>query len=113
MLYVIRIFHVLREDAGEGKHPLKTGEEKEEKGKWTAWAIPLLVVFLGLLFGLLEYGLLSLAKEGVVHSKGVTRISLFYIRICGVFWILFEWVVAVYGIRAYFLLKRIMEGKHV
>lgn len=99
MVYVCRIFRVLKavEDpstaAGLAANRRNTG-------------IPILAGAFLCLYMVYQAGLLHAVGRFDLEAGPVARISLFYIRICGVFWILFEWVVAVKGVRAYRLLRQ-------
>ena len=42
-----------------------------------------------------------------LRSSAVYNLLRFYIKLCGVFWILFEWYVAVAGIKTLLVLKRL------
>ena len=68
---------------------------------FTPWSIIFLIAGFFLLFILYQYGLVSAAYRHDMPLRGIYRISIFYVRICGVFWIVFEWVVALFGIKTY------------
>ena len=44
-----------------------------------------------------------------MEPRGIHNVAVFYVRICGILWIAFEWVVAIYGIRTWSLLKKMEE----
>ena len=78
---------------------------------WSAAHLsPSAVSFLAV-YSLYQYKLFTLVEAGTIDAAGIYRISLFYIRLCGLFWILFEWVVAVAGIRTYRLMKKTTENR--
>jgi hypothetical protein len=98
MIYVSRLGRLLRAAASP-------------PGKRNAFSsgsasLLLLPAALFLLYLCYQAGLFHAVDRHGLGVRSVTAISLFYIRICGLFWILFEWVVAVEGIRAYRVLKR-------
>ncbi len=73
---------------------------------------PLMVSFITvfLLFYIFyEVSFLRVVLKGAMGWKAVMNISRFYIKICGFFWILFEWIVALLGWRIYRFLKK--EGR--
>jgi hypothetical protein len=103
MVYVHRIYKTLmpslqkKDLTKEKSRPVKNG---------LTWGIPLLIFPLFALYLFYEYGLLSLLNKDLLDSRSIFPISSFYIRICGLFWILFEGVVAFFGIKTYLALKR-------
>lgn len=103
MVYVLKIYKTLMP-------PLQKKNLKKEKSRSVknglTWGIPVLIFPLFALYIFYEYHLLSLFNKDLLDAKSIFHISSFYIRICGLFWILFEWVVAFYGIKTYFFLKR-------
>jgi len=99
MVYVLRLGGLLR--AAEGP-----SGERDPAASGSAWSIVLLTAGLLLLYLCYQAGLFHAVDRFGLGVRQVTGISLFYIRVCGVFWILFEWVVAVEGIRAYRVLRR-------
>lgn len=48
----------------------------------------------------------TLADMDRYHPKNMQNMFNFYIKICGMFWILIEWVVGLIGLKILFLLKR-------
>lgn len=53
-----------------------------------------------------EVSFVRVVLNGGMGWKAVMNISRFYIKICGFFWILFEWIVALLGWRIYRFLKK-------
>lgn len=101
MIYVLKIYQLL-------KRSPEPETRKKGKGIWENHAPIGFLLLTGLflcLFVFYEYHLLALVFEERLHMEGIYRISRFYIRICGVFWVLFEWIVAFLGIKTFFLLK--------
>lgn len=106
MVYVLRIYKTL-------KHPLKKKDLKEGKSNMIrikfSYGIPLLAFPLFALYAFYEYNVLSVISKYGLDVKTLYRMSVFYIRVCGIFWILFEWIIAFIGIKTYFILKMIGE----
>lgn len=105
MVYVCRLYERLRA-AG---HPGDTAPGALSKGERVPkgrWGIPAVTLGCFFLFGLYEVGLFRALSRFALDAEQVTRISLFYIRICGVFWVVFEGVVAFQGVRAYRFLRQ-------
>ena len=102
MVYVLRIYKTLKQPyKNKG---LKTGKNSLLGANFN-YGIPLLIVSLFTLYFFYEYNFVSMVNKNVLDAKSIYRISLFYIRVCGFFWILFEWIVAFIGIKAYLFLK--------
>lgn len=74
---------------------------------------PLMLVFL-VLFSLIyisyEVPFFRVVLSGSINWKTVMNISRFYIKLCGFFWIFFEWVVAILGWRIYRSLSKWGRG---
>ena len=104
MIYVCRLYRTLHQ---RGRSSSGTRARPSRK---KSLSLPLLALGLMGLFAAYQAGLFHAVDRYEFDLREVVRISTFYIRICGVFWILFEWVVAVQGIRAYRLLKRGRRG---
>jgi hypothetical protein len=108
MVYVWRLYRAInpfaKKEAKRNERDNKGGARRLFRG------IPLLTVsFLaGYLF--YQFRLFSLVEAGTIDVTGIYRISLFYIRLCGLFWVLFEWIVAIAGIRTYRLMKKTVEN---
>ncbi len=103
MVYVCRIFRTLKAVEERSKTGSATGGPST---KSLTTGIPILVGAFLFVYTAYQAGLFCAVDRFGLDAGPVARISLFYIRICGVFWILFEWVVAVKGIRAYRILKQ-------
>jgi hypothetical protein len=101
MVYVWRIYRSLR-GYGPGES-LATGMERQDRFHF---GIPLLIIGLFSIFLCYEWALIQVIHVHHIHPRQIYRISLFYIRICGVFWILFEWVVALIGLGTYRLVRK-------
>ncbi len=74
---------------------------------------PLMVSFITVFFLFYifyEVSFLRVVLNGGIGRKSVMNISRFYIKICGFFWILFEWIVALLGWRIYRFLTKWGRG---
>lgn len=100
MVYVSRIFRLLHhiEQNGIKNDRMRLSGNKQ-------WIIILLIATGLAAFILYEGMVFTMVVDHTVGNRGIVRLSLFYVRICGLFWICFEWIVAYFGIRTYFLLK--------
>ena len=98
MVYVLRIYSLLRSEI----------EKNTDKPHAMGKGIPMIVMVLSFftLYGLYEYAILFLKMHHGLNMERIHFISIFYVRVCGVFWIAFEWIVAVVGIKTYFYLKK-------
>ncbi|MFH1351720.1 MAG: hypothetical protein ABII26_12425 [Pseudomonadota bacterium] len=67
--------------------------------------IPLLISSLFFMYLFYQHSLLSVIDRHGIDAESLYHISMFYIRICGIFWIIFEWIIAVLVIRIYGVLK--------
>jgi hypothetical protein len=105
MLFVIRIYRLLS-DISAGK-PEATG--LQGKREWVITSIMGLAFFA--FFAWYTSAFVGTALKYGMDPSGIYRVGVFYVRICGIFWIAFEWVVAVYGLKTYSLLKR-MEKRN-
>jgi hypothetical protein len=104
MIYVLRVYRLVRtRSEGSGSRGLSFKPS-------SAFVVPLLVLFLILFYAFYEAHLVHLIGKHDLDSKPIYHISVFYIRLCGLFWIVFEWVIAVVGFRTYRTLKR-WEGE--
>jgi hypothetical protein len=100
MVYVVKIFRILK--------PYLEGRlsKNREHGTRPLYVIVFLTLSLLGFYVLYECQVLWLKSRYGLNLAQMNSISLFYIRICGVFWIIFEWVVAVAGIRTYLMLHK-------
>lgn len=67
------------------------------------------VIFYGLLaagFACYHWSLCKLAASHLINEMAVSNILSFYIKICGIFWVLMEGAVALIGIKTVLLLQR-------
>ncbi len=99
MIYVCRLYRIL-----QGTGPA-SGQGTGGPGKSAAGPYMLAAAFV-FLYLIYQAALFSAVIQFDLQVRPVIQISLFYIRICGLFWILFEWIVAIQGIRAYRLLRQ-------
>ena len=65
-----------------------------------------MLLFLFLLYAMYHYYLGSMVDIKGFHHGNIQNLFNFYIKICGVFWILIEWTVGLIGLKIFFLLKR-------
>jgi hypothetical protein len=107
MIYVIRIYGILKV-ALQGRASASQGIIGDPSG--SACGIPLLVCSLFGLYLFYESALLFTVGRQGLGVEAIYHISLFYIRICGIFWIVFEWIVAILGIKTFFALKGMEES---
>ncbi len=70
------------------------------------WAVLLLVVLPLGFFLLYQAQMVSVVGRYHLGLTAASRISRFFIRLCGLFWILFEWVAAFIGLRILHRLRR-------
>ncbi len=89
MVYVVRVYRLL------------TAATVRRGG----WGPAVITVGLFLLFALYETGLGETVIRRGMNEVGIYNASTFYVRICGLLWVAFEWVVAVYGWKTYVLLR--------
>jgi len=103
MVYVLRLYRLVnqglrkKDQDASGSFPV---------GPEFAYGIPAVVIALFGLFFFYEYLILRLNSTVGLTAEDVKHLSLFYVRICGLFWIAFEWVVAFIGVKTYLALKR-------
>ncbi|MEW6667258.1 MAG: hypothetical protein AB1512_18805 [Thermodesulfobacteriota bacterium] len=95
MLLVIRIYRLLSSGF--------TGKPAERE--WVAPSILGLALFA--LFAWYTSAFIGTALKYGMDPGAIHRVGAFYVRICGVFWIAFEWVVAIYGLKTYSLLRKV------
>ena len=103
MIYVLKIYRLIKPLLGNKQ---SNNTKRAWPRKETAYGIPALIISLFALYAFYQYHVLML---GVYHPLSIEEIRLlssFYIRICGLFWILFEGIVAITGIRMLLCLKR-------
>ncbi|MBW1800975.1 MAG: hypothetical protein JRJ85_09615, partial [Deltaproteobacteria bacterium] len=103
MIYVFRIYRTLSAVSGRNAAPLTVRSLPKKRGG--PWPLLFLIAGFLFLFILYQYGLVSVAYRYDIPLRGIYRMSIFYVRICGIFWIIFEWVVALFGIRTYHIMR--------
>ena len=103
LVYVLRIYMMLKPPQQKREARSKNGTRG---GFNSGYPIPLLIAAFFALYGFYEYNVLSLTYEKGLHAREIYRLSVFYIKVCGLFWILIEWIVALLGLKTYFILKR-------
>lgn len=108
MVYVYRIYRQLKpcpRNRGQEMRLISRTNQGSGLPEFRFGPFILMVFFLGVFISY-AFGLVSVTHRHSLGFVEIDRISLFYIRICGIFWIIFEWIVAVLGIRSYFIIKR-------
>ncbi|MFH1490330.1 MAG: hypothetical protein ABII06_15600 [Pseudomonadota bacterium] len=106
MIYMIRIYRELRPCIALAKTP---GSLEVRDRNRALFGAPLLICSLFALYVFYQFNLFSLLWGPGLDSKGIYRISVFYIRICGIFWILFEGIAAVLTVKAFLILKNMED----
>ena len=103
MVYVLRIYRTLKPhlEKREREQEANTGASKD-----SPYGILFLVISFFAFYAFYEYNLLSILHKTGLDRLGIYRMSVFYVRICGLFWILFEWIVAFVGVKIFHMLKR-------
>ncbi|ABW68333.1 hypothetical protein [Desulfosudis oleivorans] len=91
-VYVFRIYRLL-------KNPTSPGP------RFPGWGMALLCVLFLAGFGLYHGYLHFLVDRSALSGQAIVNILRFYIKTCGVFWILIEWIVALIGVKTYLVLK--------
>jgi len=97
-IYIFRIYRLIRAAVSEGEGVLKASRSG-------GGPMVLTLIFLAGFAGYHGY-LAHLAAAVGLNPSAVYNILRFYIKICGLLWILFEWYVAVAGIKVFLLMKR-------
>jgi len=97
VIYVVRIFRHLKA-AGEG-------------GAWgpariPRIGVPLVVLVLFSVFGAYEILSLRVMESHSLDIPAIDNLARFQVKLWGFFWILFEWGVAVLGVRAFRVLRK-------
>ena len=90
-VYVLRIYKTLKRH--HTKRELGSDRRITAVSRFP-WGIPSLILVFFAFYVFYEYNLLSIMAETGLNGRDIYRMSVFYVRICGLFWILFEWVVA-------------------
>jgi hypothetical protein len=106
MIYVIRIYHIL--NAFSGRIGASQADRSFPIKRFRPWSVLFLIAGFFFFFILYQYGLISAVYRYDIPDGSIYRISIFYVRICGIFWIIFEWMVAILGIKTYYLISREM-----
>ena len=100
VIYSFKIFRLLK-GAIEGRQYTQATSLRYE-------SFILFVIFL-VLYLIYHLYLNSLIGATGLRDSNIKNIFFFYIKLCGIFWILFEWAVALIGIKVFFLLKRMQS----
>ena len=97
VIYVFKIYNLLRS---------ATEEKKLILDQTLLFGPGIFFLFLFLFYVVYHYYLGSIAQVNGSNHGNIQNLLNFYIKICGVFWILIEWVVGLIGLKIFFLLKR-------
>lgn len=101
-VYIFRIYKLLDAAVSGG-----AADRPDRNDPARGWGPPALtMISLAVFTGYHGY-LLHLMGGADLRSSAVYNLLRFYIKLCGVFWILFEWYVAVAGIKTFLVLKRL------
>lgn len=95
-VYVFRAYRILKVPAT--RRP-RSGRRFSGPGMW------LLCAFFLAGFGCYHGYLSMLISRSALSADAIFNILRFYIKICGLFWILIEWTVAIIAVKTYLLLK--------
>lgn len=98
MIYVLKIYQMLRT-------AIDYPQKYFQFDFICRWGIPSIFLFFFLMFGFYEYSLWKFMSKYGASITDVHRISVFYIKICGVWWIIFDAGVALIGFFTYQLLR--------
>ena len=97
VIYVFKIYNLLR---------IATEEKKLILDQTLLFGPRIFFLFLFLFYVVYHYYLGSIVQVNGSNHGNIQNLLNFYIKICGVFWILIEWVVGLIGLKIFFLLKR-------
>lgn len=73
--------------------------------RFPGWGMALLCALFLAGFGIYHGYLHLLVGRSALSGQAIVNILRFYIKTCGVFWILIEWIVALIGVKTYLVLK--------
>jgi len=97
VIYVFKIYDLLR---------IAIEKKKSILNQTLLFGSGIFFLFLFLLYAIYHYYLGSMVDINGFHPGNIQNLFNFYIKICGVFWILIEWMVGLIGLKIFFLLKR-------
>ena len=95
MILVIRIYHQLAPKTARMDRSIQAGT--------TIWMLFPFFIFY-------HWAFWGTVLSHRIAGMGIYNGSVFYVRICGLLWITFEWIVAVYGLKTYAYLRKRVEG---
>lgn len=108
MVYIFRIYMMI-------KHALiRNGPKRISPQRLTVsarMAVAVLVSCALLFLMLYEYQTVDLIKTARFQYHQINMLSFFYMKICGIFWVVFDGGVAVLGYKTYALLKSHKAGR--
>jgi hypothetical protein len=100
MIYVLRVYRLVR------TRPEQAGVRGLSVKRSSALVVPLLILAFISFYAFYEVHLIYLIGAHDLGPRSIYHLSVFYIRLCGLFWIVFEWIIAVVGFRTYRAMKR-------
>jgi len=97
VIYVFKIYNLLR---------IALEEKKSILNMTLLFGPGIFLLFLFVFYVGYHSYLGSLVHMDGYNHRNIQNLFNFYIKICGMFWILIEWVVGLIGLKIFFLLKR-------
>lgn len=101
VIYVGSIYRLMR------KAPMKKDGKKGDLQVGAFLMKGLIVLFFVCLWISYHQLAFEIFRNHVLSKHEIVRVMFFYRRVTGVFWIAFEWAVAIYVIKALFLMRRV------
>ena len=104
MLYVVSIYFLIKGSITEGNETIRTFNVYGTLIKVG------IVILLTSLYILYHYYAFNVYGEYSLRVNELKHILIFFRRIIGLFWIAFEWTIAIFIFKVYFLLNRMKKG---
>jgi hypothetical protein len=102
-LYVLRVYALMRQSVCRPPdHMVKRWGAVE---RFAAFSVPVFLVIYALIFAGYELLTFSVLQRSLIDSKQLYHIYLFYIKICGIFWIAIDGGAAFLGYKILYFLK--------
>ncbi len=102
VIYIHRVYRLISAAGSHGN--------ADRQAAARGWGPPALALVALTVFIVYHAFLAHLLGAGALQPPAVYNVLRFYIKVCGAFWILFEWYAAVTGIKVFLLLKRSRKG---